>query len=75
MNLKSFVVQCFSNNATNGKCLVPCEIVQTAVAEMNLEREARRESIAAFVERLTRSEQVTIDYFFWFFEFVYLLFF
>lgn len=48
---------CFSNNATNGKCLVPMRAVHAALAELDVERELRRDSIAAFVSRMSRHEK------------------
>jgi hypothetical protein len=48
---------CFSNNATNGKCLVPVPAVHAALAELDVEREMRRDSIAAFVSRMSRHEK------------------
>eukprot|EP01108_Squamamoeba_japonica_P008345 TRINITY_DN73_c0_g4_i1.p1 TRINITY_DN73_c0_g4~~TRINITY_DN73_c0_g4_i1.p1 ORF type:complete len:414 (+),score=277.42 TRINITY_DN73_c0_g4_i1:188-1429(+) len=52
--------RCFSNNATNGKCLVPRDMVQAAIDELELTSAARRESIAAFVSRLKASERAWV---------------
>lgn len=48
---------CFSNNATNGKCLVPLDVVQASLGELDLENTARRDSLVAFIAKMTPQEK------------------
>ena len=48
---------CFSNNATNGKCLVPVKAVQESLKELHLENSVRRESISSFLSKMNQQEK------------------
>jgi hypothetical protein len=58
-NRRDFLA-CFSNNATNGKVLVPLDIVLSALDEIGAKSDTKRESLLNFVRKLNRQEQELI---------------